>query len=244
MGQKVHPLGFRLGINQKHQNYWHVRRHYFSIWVQDAIFIRKYLEHIFIEMGLINIEIRRIHFEFSNIDILIHLANPNMLLYSKFPALANTPKKERTLISQLNALTNDLIVRLQNYYKKRYLPIPPKIFFNIKLQPEPNSFISANIIAQTLVNDLEKRKHFKKALSDVVEKAKSAGIKGIKIKLSGRINGIDKARIINYQWGAVPLHTLRAKIDYSQKSAKTIYGLFGVKVWVFHGESLNKLNNL
>lgn len=244
MGQKVHPLGFRLGITQKHKNYWYTNPKDFAIWLQDANFIRNYLKPIFLKAGLINIEIRRHFVTYSIFYIKIQAADTKKLLNYNFPSLSKIPKRKKTLEDQLNALRFDLKIGLKKYYKIRQLPDPNSFVFKIYLESITNPYNSANFLAQNIVNDLERRKPFNKTLFYNIEKAKETEIKGLKIKISGRLNGIDKARTVDFQWGAVPLHTLRAKIDYSEKSAKTVYGLFGVKVWIFHGESLMKLNNL
>jgi len=95
-----------------------------------------------------------------------------------------------------------------------------------------------------LVEDLEQRKPYRRAMKQLVQKALKAGVKGIKVQVSGRLNGTDIARAEDVREGPVPLQTLRADIDYSSKAAKTIYGLLGIKIWVFNGEKLTKLQNL
>uniref|UniRef100_UPI003002DF06 ribosomal protein S3 n=1 Tax=Prototheca lentecrescens TaxID=2836214 RepID=UPI003002DF06 len=261
MGQKVHPLGFRLGITQKHQNYWYTSPKNSAVWLQDANFLRKELENIFNKAGLIDIEIQRNFIINTSFDVFIRVVRLNNFLYpisSKSPNnyeskpyskyrslyLKKLKTRKKSLKSSLTQLTNDLLKKLKRFYQMRRLPNPEQINCRLTLQKAKNPDSFATVLAQSLVLDLEKRKPYQKALQTVINKAKKAGIQGIKIKISGRLNGIDIARCADYKAGPIPLHTLRAKIDYSEKTAKTIYGLFGIKIWIYHGEFLNKFTNL
>uniref|UniRef100_UPI003001B3B4 ribosomal protein S3 n=1 Tax=Prototheca fontanea TaxID=2836215 RepID=UPI003001B3B4 len=245
MGQKVHPLGFRLGYTQKHKNYWYTNKKNYVIWLQDANFIRTYLEKKFIKAGLSDIEIRRSFITESSILIKLYVARPKIFFNNIFlpKQLHSNFSKNRNLILKLKKLRDDLVKDLKKFYKLRNLVDPVNLICHLTVQEMKNPDKSAEVLAQILVNDLERRVTFQKALQKITEKAKKAGIQGIKIKISGRLNGVEMARSINYQSGPVPLHTLRAKIDYSEKKARTIYGIFGVKIWIFHGESLIKLSN-
>ena len=115
---------------------------------------------------------------------------------------------------------------------------------SLHVKPVSNPEIHAAILAERLVEDLEQRKPYRRAMRQLVQKAVRAGVKGIKIQVAGRLNGADIARSEDVREGPVPLQTLRADIEYASRSAKTIFGLLGVKVWVFHGEKLTPLSNV
>lgn len=229
MGQKVHPLGFRLGITQKHQSYWCTKPRTSALWIDDASFLRRFISKTYTGAGITHIEIHRRELEYSSITIQIYAARPALF-------------SGRDLKS-LDPLRDLLIKKLKAFYRKRHLPDPGNININLYIKPitEPDAY--AAVLAEKLVEDLQQRKPYRRAMRQVVQKAMRAGIKGIKVQVSGRLNGADIARAEELREGPVPLQTLRADIDYSSKSAKTIFGLLGVKIWVFHGERLNPLNN-
>jgi small subunit ribosomal protein S3 len=241
MGQKVHPLGFRLGITQKHKNYWCTKSQTSALWVQDANFIRNYIEKAFFGAGIINIEIQRREIEYPFISIKIHAARPNIFLNRNSFSKKTTKSNWSEGLSQLR---DNLLKHLKKFYKVRNLPDPGNIFCTISINSTNNPDIHAMVLAEKLVDDLQQRKPYRKAMRQVVRKAIKAGVKGIKVKISGRLNGADIARSEDLRSGPVPLQTLRAEIDYSEKSAKTIYGLLGIKIWIFRGERLTPLSNL
>jgi len=229
MGQKVHPLGFRLGITQKHQSYWCTKPRLSAIWVDDASLLRRFIQKNYTGAGITNIEIHRRELDYSSIAIKIYAARPALF-------------SGRDLKS-LDSLRDQLIKKLKAFYRKRNLPDPGNINISLYIKPvkEPDAF--AAVLAEKLVEDLQQRKPYRRAMRQVIQKAIRAGVKGIKVQVSGRLNGADIARSEELREGPVPLQTLRADIDYSSKSAKTIFGLLGVKIWVFHGERLNPLTN-
>ena len=230
MGQKVHPLGFRLGITQSHQNYWCTDPRRSSIWIQDSSFIRNFLEKNYIGAGISRIEIQRRELDSPLLRIEIYAARPAMFLGRDSKGL--------------DQLRDELIKKLRSFYQKRNLADPDKINLSLFIKPlaEPDAY--AAILAEKLVEDLEQRKPYRRSMRQMVQKAMRAGVKGIKVQVSGRLNGADIARSENLREGPVPLQTLRADIDYSAKSAKTIFGLLGVKVWVFRGERLTPISHL
>lgn len=230
MGQKVHPLGFRLGITQKHQSYWCTKPELSALWIQDANFIRTHIQKKYPKAGITRIEIRRRRFGSSSLTIEIFAARPSLF-----------GSRE---VQNLDQLRDVLATELRGFYRKRNLSDPGKIQINLYVKPLANPELHADILADRLVEDLEQRKPYRRAMKQLVQKAIKAGVKGIKVQVSGRLNGTDIARAEDVREGPVPLQTLRAKIDYSSKSAKTIYGLLGIKIWVFNGEQLTKLNNL
>lgn len=228
MGQKVHPLGFRLGINQKHQSYWCVKPKLSSLWIQDASFLRNFLEKTYIDAGITKIEILRRNFDFPSILIKIYAARSVIIL-------KKNKDKER--------LQNELATKLKAFYRKRKLPDFDKFDISLDVTQLNKPNLYAIILAENMVKQLQQRKPFRKVMHQTIQKALNSGAKGIKVQVAGRLNGADMARVEYLQKGPVPLQTLRARIDYSSKSAKTISGLLGVKVWVFHGERLVSLSN-
>jgi small subunit ribosomal protein S3 len=225
MGQKVHPIGFRLGITQKHQSYWCTTPEKSRLWIQDASFLRAYVSKAFVGAGITRIEIQRQDLEWPTFKIEIQTANPK-----RFSSLEN--------------FRDDLVKRLRAFYRKRNLPDPQQISLSIDIRPLKESSTYAAVLAEKLVEDLEQRKPFRRAMRQTVKQALRGGAEGIKVQISGRLNGADIARAENVHEGPVPLQTIRADIDYSSKSAKTIFGLLGVKVWVFRGERLTRISNL
>ena len=229
MGQKVHPLGFRLGITQKHQSYWCTHPRLSSIWIQDASFLRNIISTTYNGAGITNIEIQRRDFGSPSITIEIQAARP----------AAFVGRETQTL----DHLRDELIKKLSAFYRRRNLPDPGKIQLNLHVKPVSNPDIHAAILAERLVEDLQQRKPYRRAMRQTVQKAVKAGVKGIKVQISGRLNGADIARAENVREGPVPLQTLRADIEYDSRSAKTIYGLLGIKIWVFHGEKLKPITH-
>jgi small subunit ribosomal protein S3 len=233
MGQKVHPLGFRLGITHKHQSYWCTKPHFSAIWIQDATFLRNYISQQYRGAGITSIEIQRRDFGSPILTIEIHAAR-----------LAIFVGRDGQETNTLDELRDTLIHKLYTFYRKRNLPNPGKIQMNLHVKPVVNPETYANILAEKLVEDLEQRKPYRRAMRQLVDRAIKAGVKGIKVQVSGRLNGADIARAENVREGPVPLQTLRADIDYASRSAKTIYGLLGIKIWVFNGEKLTRISNI
>jgi small subunit ribosomal protein S3 len=230
MGQKVHPVGFRLGITQKHQSYWCTTPQKSALWIQDASFLRSYLAKTYLGAGITHIEIERRDLDSPSLGIQIYAARPALFLGRDTKGL--------------DRLRDELVAKLQAFYRKRNLVAPSKIHLNLSIKPlqEPDAY--AAVLAEKLVEDLEQRKPFRRAMRQTVQRALRAGVKGIKVQFSGRLNGADIARSEDVREGPVPLQTLRADIDYSSKSAKTIFGLLGVKIWVFRGERLTRVSNV
>jgi len=230
MGQKVHPLGFRLGITQKHQSYWCTKPRLSAIWIQDASFIRELVSKQYTGAGITSIEVHRRDFGAPSLTIEIHAARPALFAGRETQTLDN--------------LRDMLVTKLYAFYRKRNLPDPGKIQLSLYVKPVSNPDIHAAILAERLVEDLQQRKPYRRAMRQIVQKAVRAGVKGIKVQISGRLNGADIARAEDVREGPVPLQTLRANIEYASRPAKTIFGLLGVKVWVFHGEKLTPLSNI
>jgi small subunit ribosomal protein S3 len=230
MGQKVHPVGFRLGITQKHQSYWCTTPHKTALWIQDASFLRNYLNKTYLGAGITHIEIERRDLDSPSLGVEINAARPTLFLGRDAKGL--------------DRLRDELVNKLKAFYRKRNLSEPTKIHLSLSIKPLPEPDIYAAVLAEKLVEDLEQRKPFRRAMRQTVQRALRAGVKGIKVQVSGRLNGADIARAEAVREGPVPLQTLRADIDYSSKLAKTIFGLLGIKIWVFRGERLTRVSNL
>uniref|UniRef100_UPI00300160AF ribosomal protein S3 n=1 Tax=Prototheca paracutis TaxID=2034905 RepID=UPI00300160AF len=238
MGQKVHPLGFRLGITQKHKNFWCEKPKISSLWLQDATFLRNYIEKTFKKAGIINVEIKRREIAFTSIYIEIYAAYPMIFFES------DLKKKNFNWVTSLNKIRLQIINSLRDYYKIRNLPslgyLDCTLF--LKSPDKPNSY--AAVLADKVVDDLQQRKPYRQIMKNIVREARNAGVKGIKVQVSGRLNGAEIARSEKLRYGSIPLQTLRADIDYCEKAARTIYGLLGVKIWIFRGDILTPIKNI
>lgn len=210
MGQKVHPIGIRLGIVKGWSSTWYAEggeyaeNLYTDITVRD--FIRKKLNHA---------SVSRIHIErpAKNARIVIHTARPGIVIGKKG--------------EDIEAL------RLQI---SRMMRIPVHISVEEIRKPE----LDAYLVAESVANQLERRIMFRRAMRRAVTNAMRLGAEGIKVRVSGRLNGAEIARSEWYREGRVPLHTLRADIDYGFAEARTTYGSIGVKTWIFKGEVLGR----
>lgn len=230
MGQKVHPIGFRLGITQKHQSYWCTTPEKSALWIQDASFLRNSLLKKYLGAGITRIEIERRDLESPTLGIDIYAARPAIFVGRDTKGL--------------DRLREDLAKQLQFFSRKKTGIDPGQIHLSLSIIPVKDPDTCASVLAERLVEDLEQRKPFRRAMRQTVQRALRAGVKGIKVQVSGRLNGADIARSEAVREGPVPLQTLRADIDYSSKSAKTIFGLLGIKIWVFRGERLTRVSNL
>ena len=210
MGQKTHPLGFRLGIIKKHKSIWYSNlKNYPNILREDAQ-IRTYLDKFSKICGISNIQINRLG---NTIRIKITTSRPGEFI--------EQDKDDHFL------KLNDILKNIKNY-----LPINRKIIFEIAEINIGN--LTASSIAFFIANKLEDRVAFRRAIREALQLAKKTKkVKGIKIQISGRLNGAEIARSEWVREGRVPLQTLKANIDYCTKQANTIYGILGIKVWLF-----------
>ena len=210
MGQKVNPIGFRIGITRTWSSRWFADNNYAALLKED-IKIREFIGKKFSEAGISNIEIERAA---RNLKINIHSSRPGIIIGRK-GAGADTLKDE--IVKKCQIKSGD----------------PTLNVFEIK-KPD----LDAKLVAESIRQQLEKRVSFRRAMKKAMGQAMKAGAKGIKVSLGGRLGGADIARTERYMEGRVPLHTLRADIDYATAEALTTYGLTGVKVWIFKGDIL------
>jgi len=209
MGQKIHPIGLRIGITQEHRSQWFAKKHDYSTLIQEDAIIREYFKNRFQKSGISKIEIQR---KVNRVNVEIHTA------------------KSRIFV------TNGLDDIRKELEKK--LPLNREIRIQVTEIEDPNKY--ATLIAESIVEQLEKRVAFRRAIRQAMRRAQRSGVLGIKIQVSGRLNGAEIARTEWAREGRVPLQTLRVDVDYSSQTAKTIYGILGVKVWVVQSQKLNK----
>ena len=210
MGQKVNPVGFRLNTTQKHKSVWFTHTNNYSTLLEQDSKIRTFLEKNYSAAGISSVEIERTY-KLSNIFLKLYIAKPCVLI-------GESGTKLRDLNQQL----------------KKILPGVDKIHIDVFEVAEPDT--QANLLAQFIANKLIRRVAFKRAVRKAIERAQAQGIEGIKIEVSGRLNGAEIARSEWIKEGKMPLQTLRADIDYATARAKTIYGILGIKVWLYKGE--------
>lgn len=210
MGQKTHPLGFRINITQKHRSSWYAKMQQYSNLLQEDYQIRSYIYSCLQNASISSIYIHR---KVDQIEVYIHTARPGIVLGKMGTGIENLRKQ---LVRQL---TDNKQIRV-----------------NVIEIGEPDQ--EASLIAEFITQQLEKRIAFRRAVRQGVQRSQKANVKGIKVQISGRLNGAEIARSEWIREGRVPLQTLRADIDYSYKTAQTIYGILGVKVWLFKGEKL------
>jgi small subunit ribosomal protein S3 len=210
MGQKIHPTGFRLSLSRNWSSRWYANDRDFAGMLAEDIKVREYLR-----AKLKNASVSRVLIErpAKNARITIYSARPGVVIGKKGEDIEN--------------LKRDL---------GRQLGVPVAVNIEEVRKPE----IDAKLIADSITQQLEKRIMFRRAMKRAMQNAMRLGALGIKIMSSGRLNGIEIARCEHYLEGRMPLHTLRADIDYGTSEAKTTYGIIGVKVWVYKGDTLGR----
>ena len=233
MGQKIHPLGFRLGITKKHRSQWFAKTAQYPQLVLEDNFIRQILFEKFIDAGITHIEIQR---KLDQIKIEIRAARPGVLVGRDGVNLEVLRKLLEQKLSTYR-LKNISSFKLSTLFLSKGDNIQKSIQVAIHVTKLANPDSEAAFIADFLVEQLEKRVAFRRAVRQAIQRAQRAGVSGIKIQISGRLNGAEIARSEWVREGRVPLQTLRADITYCYKTAKTIYGLLGIKIWVFKNSS-------
>ena len=246
MGQKTHPSGFRLVTTQKHTSEWYSDKLNYSKLIEEDYFIRNKVEEVFEEFLTISrVEITRVN-ENSNeneyVNITLHVLFPRAKeMYRKIAKyfVETTESPSPKVVSLLNNPKGNLkkftVLLLKRNIRNliRLFQIKLKKNYYINIQFIKNPFEDATLIAKFIAEQLEKRTPFRRAIKQTIKKVQRTDLKGVKVQVSGRLNGIEIARSEWKRDGRVPLHTLDAKIDYSYQRAETIYGTIGVKVWLF-----------
>jgi small subunit ribosomal protein S3 len=206
MGQKTHPRGFRLGIIKPWRSRWYAERGKFSDLIKEDEQIRKYLHRRLGHAALSGVEIER---KPQKIVVTLHTARPGVV------------------IGKQGAEVDKLRDELAHLTKS-------EVSINVEEVKRPE--LDAQLVADNIGHQLQQRISFRRAMKRAVQGAMRAGAEGIRVKVGGRLGGAEIARVEGYHEGRVPLHTLRADIDYATSTAKTTYGTIGIKVWIFKGE--------
>lgn len=208
MGQKIHPTGFRLGVTKEHRSRWYADTKRYPELLQEDHQIRQYIQKELNNAGISEVRIER---KADQIDLEIHTARPGVVVGRGG--------------SGIEKLRSDL---------QNFLGSNRQIRVNVVEVSRVDA--DAVLIAEYITQQLERRVSFRRVVRQAIQRAQRAEVKGIKIQVSGRLNGAEIARTEWTREGRVPLHTLRADIDYAYRTARTIYGILGIKVWVFKGE--------
>ncbi len=209
MGQKVDPRGLRLGITRTWDSIWYADKKNYLDYFHEDVKLRDYIKKNYYHAGIAKIVVERT--SPSQVVILVHTAKAGILIGRKGSEIEGLKK------------------RLEKMTGKKIL---------IKVQEVKNPSKDAQLVAESIANGIEKRIAFKRAMNQAIMRAEKSGVQGIKVSVSGRLNGAEIARTEWNMSGRVPLHTLRADIDYATAEADTTYGKIGIKVWIFHGEVL------
>lgn len=207
MGQKIHPYGFRVGIIYNWKSRWFARKDSFHNTLIEDLKLKKYIKAKLYAGAISNIEIERTG---ERIRIIIHTARPGVIIGRRGSEIEILKEKLQGMVGE------------------------KQIFIDIKEIKQPA--LEAQLIAENIALQFEKRIPFRRAIKRSMQMAKDAGCEGLKIEVSGRVGGAEIARKEKVKYGKVPLQTLRADIDYGFTEAHTTYGLIGVKVWVYRGE--------
>lgn len=208
MGQKVSPIGLRIGINKTWESKWYADNKDFAKFLKNDGEIRKFLEKKLKDAAVSSILIER---DAKKTNVIINTAKPGVVI-------GHGGDEIEKIKNQLSKLVNEDI--------------------QISIMEIKNPDLDANLVAESIAHQIENRVSFRIAQKRAIRNTMKAGAKGIKTSVSGRLGGADMARTEGYTEGNIPLHTLRANIDYAHKEANTTYGKIGVKVWIYKGEIL------
>ncbi len=210
MGQKVHTTGFRLGVVKDHTSIWYADGTSYADKLYNDLIVRDYIQKRLAQASVSRIEIER---PAQTARITIHTARPGIVIGKK----------------------GEDVERLRAEVLK-IMQVPVHINIEEIRKPE----LDAYLVAQNVAQQLERRVQFRRAMKRVIQNSMRLGAEGIKVRVAGRLGGAEIARSESYHEGRVPLHTLRADIDYATAEALTTYGILGVKVWIFRGEILGQ----
>jgi small subunit ribosomal protein S3 len=212
VGQKVHPIGMRVGVIRDWNAKWYAEKEY-AEYLHEDLRIRKFIASKLADAAVSTVEIERAA---NRVNVSIHTAKPGMVIGKGGAEVENLRK-------ELNKLTGK------------------RVHINIVEIKKPD--LDAKLVGEGIARQLENRVAFRRAQKQAIQRTMRSGAKGIKTQVSGRLNGADIARSEGYSEGTVPLHTLRADIDYAWEEADTTYGKLGVKVWIYRGEVLPTKKN-
>nr|ULD15966.1 ribosomal protein S3 [Cylindrotheca closterium] len=214
MGQKTHPLGFRLGIVQEHKSTWYANLNQYANILEEDDKIRTYISTI----AKVN--------NISNVQIYRNSLNDQIQLNIK-------TGKPGILVGELGSGLEKILTDVKKF-------VPSNRHITLKVFEVENVNLDAKLLGELIAEQLEKRVAFKRAMREALQRSQKQNVNGIKIQVSGRLNGAEMARSEWIREGRVPLQTLRADIDYATTEANTIYGILGIKIWLFKSEILSK----
>ena len=208
MGQKVSPIGLRIGINKDWESKWYAPNHKFAENLGNDIKIREYITKNLVDKGISKVEIEKSK---NHFEVIIHSSKPGVLI-------GKGGEEIEKLKKELSAIVNE------------------NVFVSIVDIKKPD--LDAQLVADSIAKQITNRASFRMVQKRAIKNAMKAGAKGIKTSVSGRLGGADMARSEGYTEGTIPLHTIRADVDYAQSEADTTFGKIGVKVWIYKGEIL------
>ena len=211
MGQKTHPVGFRLSVNKKWKSNWFATKNNFAIELEEDLKIRKYLSHRLPNAGISLVEISRTS---KRVTISIHTARPGIVIGRGGEEVNRLKKELRQLTMEKEAQVNISEIK----------------------RPELN----ASLVGANIAHQLKKKISYRRVVSKTIQSTMRMGAEGIRINVAGRLGGVEIARSEKFSDGSVPLHTLRADIDYALTEANTQYGVIGIKVWICNGQFSKK----
>ena len=215
MGQKIHPVLYRLGVNKETESIWFAQGTSYVDFLQEDIKIRNYIRKRLSDKTVSRVQISR---KTSSIIIDIYTARPGLVIGKKG--------------EDIDKLRNELNVFIN---KDRKNPIS----VSINIEPIDKMWLDARLVAQEIARQLEERISFRRAMKMAIRYVMKENAQGVKVQVSGRLGGAEIARSERYKQGRTPLHTLRADIDYANVEANTTYGVIGVKVWIYKGDILD-----
>ena len=208
MGQKVSPIGLRIGINKDWESKWYAPNHKFAENLGNDIKIREYITKNLVDKGISKVEIEKSK---NHFEVIIHSSKPGVLI-------GKGGEEIEKLKKELGKIVNE------------------QVFVSIVDIKKPD--LDAQLVADSIAKQITNRASFRMVQKRAIKNAMKAGAKGIKTSVSGRLGGADMARSEGYTEGTIPLHTIRADVDYAQSEADTTFGKIGVKVWIYKGEIL------
>ena len=208
MGQKVSPIGLRIGINKDWESKWYAPNHKFAKNLGNDIKIREYITKNLVDKGISKVEIEKSK---NHFEVIIHSSKPGVLIGKGGEEIEKIKK-------ELSKIVNE------------------NVFVSIVDIKKPD--LDAQLVADSIAKQITNRASFRMVQKRAIKNAMKAGAKGIKTSVSGRLGGADMARSEGYTEGTIPLHTIRADVDYAQSEADTTFGKIGVKVWIYKGEIL------
>ncbi len=217
MGQKVNPKSFRLGIIFPWDSKWFAPKNMYAKKLRQDVELKKFLKTTLKNSSIAKIEIER---TLNVITVVIHSAKPGVVIGRQGAGVEELKKK----------------------IKAKFFA-SSKITINISILEVDKPGANAELVVQGVCEELQKRMPFRRVMKQVIERVQKSGVQGVKILIGGRLNGAEIANRETLFWGKIPLHTIRANIDYSRGTARTAMGAIGVKVWIYKGEIFDKKNN-